>query len=76
MPPVSFGRESKDALRERLEINSATEAEIAFLLDGPPCFGQRVELNAMASRQFVDFLEGKLREHGARKVIPFAGELG
>jgi hypothetical protein len=31
---------------------------------------QRVELNAMTSRQLVDFVENKLRQHGIRKVIP------
>jgi hypothetical protein len=42
----------------------ATGAEIAFLRD------QRVELNAMTSRQFVDHLEAKLAEHGVTKVLP------
>jgi hypothetical protein len=42
----------------------ATGEEIAFLRD------QRVELNAMTSRQFVDHLEAKLAEHGVGKVIP------
>ena len=31
---------------------------------------QKVELNAMTSRQLVDFVEAKLRQHGIRKVIP------
>ncbi len=69
---VSLGKVSKDKLRKRLRTNGATEAEIEFLLDGPDGFGQRVELNAMRSRVFVDFLEAKLREHGAAKVIPSA----
>ena len=42
----------------------ATGEEIAFLRD------QRVELNAMTSRQFVDHLEAKLAEHGVGKMIP------
>jgi hypothetical protein len=32
--------------------------------------GQRVELNAMTSRQFIDWLEKKLRQAGATKVVP------
>jgi hypothetical protein len=31
---------------------------------------QRVELNAMTSRQLVDFVENKLKQHGISKVIP------
>jgi hypothetical protein len=63
--PVVFGKISQSALRDRLRINGATEAEIRFLLSE-----RRVELNAMTSRQFVDFLEAKLIEHSAAKVIP------
>src|SRR5262245_26122610 len=32
--------------------------------------GERVELNAMSSAQFITFLERKLEEHGVRKVVP------
>jgi hypothetical protein len=31
---------------------------------------QRVELNAMTSRQLIDFVEAKLKQHGIGKVIP------
>ena len=31
---------------------------------------QRVQLNAMTSRQLVDFVENKLQQHGITKVIP------
>jgi hypothetical protein len=54
-----------NAMRRRLAINGATEAEIAFLLGG-----ERVELNAMASDQLVAFVECKLIAAGARKVVP------
>ena len=64
--PVALTRD-EDKTADRLRINGATEEEIAFLLDG-----QRVELNAMASDQFVAFVERKLAEAGARKVIPDA----
>jgi hypothetical protein len=49
---------------DTLRRHGATEEEINFLSD------RRVELNAMNSRQFIDFLEGKLRQHGVEKVLP------
>jgi hypothetical protein len=66
-----------DKVRERLRINGATEDEIAYLLDGEVddgdiVSGHRVELNAMTSDVFVAFVERKLIEAGARKVIPAA----
>jgi DNA topoisomerase VI subunit B len=67
---VDLGKTSVTALRNRLRRNGATEAEIAFLLGR-----ERVELNAMTSRQFVDHLEAKLAEHGVGKVIPENGRL-
>ncbi len=54
--------QSKDALRHRLTINGATPAEMDFLLRGQGQNGQRVELNSMASDQFVRFVVDKLRE--------------
>ena len=59
-----------DAVRRRLAINGATEAEIAFLLDG-----ERAELNAMTSDQLVAFVERKLIAAGARKVVPVKATL-
>jgi hypothetical protein len=48
----------------------ATEEEIDFLLgDGER--GERVELNAMPSDVFVEFLEGKPAEHGIRRSAVF-----
>jgi hypothetical protein len=73
--PVSFDN-GKDAIRNRLEVNGATEREIEFLLTGPDDkTGQRVELNAMTSRQFIDFLEAKIGDNGVSKVIPSALDL-
>jgi hypothetical protein len=56
----------------RLERCGATEAECSFLVhsDAAPYEGKRVELNAMASRQFLNFLEQKLAEHEVGKVVP------
>ena len=47
-----------------LQKHGAIDQEIAFLRE------QRVELNAMTSREFVDHLEAKFAEHGVSKVIP------
>ncbi|HUE82596.1 MAG TPA: hypothetical protein VMM84_10840 [Pyrinomonadaceae bacterium] len=43
----------------------ATSEEVEFLAGG-----ERVELNAMDSGQFIDWLERKFQEHGVKKVIP------
>jgi hypothetical protein len=65
-----FDRGSDSARRENLRLNGATEEEIKFLL------ARRVELNAMTSDQLVAFIEGKLAEHGIKKVVPNADLLG
>jgi hypothetical protein len=62
----------------RLREYGLAEGEISFLLgvsdpddaDGLNGHGQRVELNAMTSRQFIDWLERKFKEHGVEKVVP------
>ena len=62
--------------RWTLEQHGATEDEIEFLAepdDDGMC--RRVELNAMTSRQLVDFVEEKLEEHGVEKVVPANGAL-
>jgi hypothetical protein len=63
--PVSFGSVSPSKILERLKTNGATADEIAFLMEG-----QRVELNAMTSDQFVAFVERKLTEAGIAKIVP------
>jgi hypothetical protein len=55
---------------ENLMVNGATEEEIAYLTGNGTGRGQRVELNALTSPQFIAFLERKLKEHGVRKVVP------
>lgn len=58
-----------------LKEQGATQAEVEFLVSGgkpKQWTGQRVELNAMTSRQFIDWLEHKLEQCGVRKVIPDA----
>jgi DNA topoisomerase 6 subunit A-like protein len=59
--PVKVPRNSCWGLNRR----GATSEEIDFL-----CDGQRVELNAFTSDDFVTFIEEKLREHKIGKVIP------
>jgi hypothetical protein len=48
-----------------LEKCGATADEIAMLAEG-----QRVELNAMTSAQFIDWLKQKLEERGVKKIVP------
>jgi DNA topoisomerase VI subunit B len=47
-----------------LRRHGANEDEIIFLKN------RRVELNAMTSREMIDFIEAKLAEHGVTKIIP------
>lgn len=59
--------------RPGLMERGATPAEAAYLVTGKKdgrWTGRRVELNAMDARQFLDWLEGKLQEHGVKKFIP------
>ncbi len=68
---MTSGKSPAILLREQ----GATEAEINFLVSGgkpKQWTGQRVELNAMTSRQFIDWLERKLEQCGVRKVLPDA----
>jgi hypothetical protein len=57
-------------IRRRLSINGASADEVIFLLAG-----ERVELNAMPSDEFIAFVERKLIAAGARKVVPSASLL-
>jgi hypothetical protein len=51
---------------DTLRAHGATDEEIDFLK------GERVELNAMTSREMVDFIEAKLTMHRVAKVVPDA----
>jgi DNA topoisomerase VI subunit B len=56
---------SDDVTRSaKMKRHGATDREITFLLT------QRIELNAMTSRQFINFVERKLVKHGVRKLVP------
>lgn len=59
--------------RPGLIERGATPDEAAYLVTGKKderWTGRRVELNAMDSQQFLDWLEGKLQAHGVAKFIP------
>jgi hypothetical protein len=56
-------------IEANLRKNGATPEEIGFLLD------ERVELNAFASDQFIEWLEARLEQNGAEKVVPDAETL-
>jgi hypothetical protein len=62
---------NREARRETLERHGATDDEVEFLApyDG---FCRRVELNAMTSRDLVEFVEMALRINDVEKVIPDA----
>jgi hypothetical protein len=47
-----------------LKRHGATAEEVSFLRD------QRVELNAMTSRELLDFIENGLAKYGVTKIIP------
>ena len=49
---------------QTLKRHGATQEEIAFLEN------RRVELNAMTSRQLLDFVAAKLDEHSVEKLVP------
>jgi hypothetical protein len=75
--PVTY-KQSADP-KEDLRRHGATQEECAFLVgerrrrydtDGDYWTGQRIELNAMTSDQFVAWLEQRLEAHGVTKVIP------
>jgi len=56
-----------------LADRGATAEEIEFLVqgrDGNTWFGKRVELNAMTTPQFIEFLERKFKEVGVTKFTP------
>jgi hypothetical protein len=53
------------ATERNLLANRATREEAVFIAGGT-----RVELNELTGRDFIDFVEAKLEEHGVEKVIP------
>lgn len=66
-------KQKKNPADALLECDDVTQEEIDFLV-GVRSYkqwsGYRVELNALTSRAFIDWLEAKFNEHGVEKVIP------
>jgi hypothetical protein len=62
----------KSVLIDNLRTNGASEEEIAFMFRDFDRLRstRRVELNAMTSPQFVEFLERKLRDNDITKIVP------
>jgi hypothetical protein len=63
---------TRSALEANLRENGASAADIAFMFrdfDSTRSI-RRVELNAMTSPQFVEFVERKLRDNGIEKIVP------
>jgi hypothetical protein len=60
---------SKRASKYRLRECGASEEECAFII-GDGFKGTRIELNAMDSQQFIDWLVRKFEEHGVKKIVP------
>jgi hypothetical protein len=75
-------KQEKDPTEKFLEwgTDEVTEEEAAFLRGRHQSWktwiGRRVELNAMTSRQFIDWLEDKLQKARVKKVVPDAAVLG
>jgi hypothetical protein len=69
--PFDLGKTDEEKVRDTLWRHGACPCEIAMLLR----LRRRVELNAMTSDQFLGFLERRLAECGARKVIPDAATM-
>lgn len=65
LAPESQTHSNPDKTRENLLRNGATPAEADFISNG-----ERVELNMFTGPDFIEFVEGKLCEHGVEKVVP------
>jgi hypothetical protein len=60
----AFDKGDPESRRRNMLANGATEEEAEILLD------QRIELNALASDELVDFIEQKLQQNGVEKIVP------
>ena len=69
--PVRYRSDPSD----NLEQNGATKEEIAFLCGDNGYRGQRVELNAFTSPDFIKWIESKLKQYDIKKKIPDAETL-
>jgi hypothetical protein len=60
----AFDKGDPESRRRNMLANGATREEAEILLD------QRIELNALASDELVDFIEQKLQQNGIMKIVP------
>jgi len=74
---INLGLDPEEALEMGLEVETAQRAisrrPVASYLDDEWrewLQDNRVELNAMTSPQFLEWLESKISAHGVRKVVP------
>lgn len=68
--PVGGDGDARHYLKYKTD---ATEEEINFLITDQGYrrwIGKRVELNAMMSDEFIEWIEKKLQQHNVQKVIP------
>jgi hypothetical protein len=76
---LGLGYDDIDGLPSEPNSSTISDERLSQAGLGPDAIGflssQRVELNAMTSRQLVDFVEDKLKQHGIGKVIPGAKTL-
>ena len=69
---LRFARSASNSYRNLLKYG-ATDAECEYLCSKGSAgrwAGNRVELNAMSSRQFLDWLDARLTEAGVTKFVP------
>jgi hypothetical protein len=79
---VNLGLEPWEAIAERLEVETVPQGDkrkavadyVRERKDGERWAEwlqtHRVELNAMTTPQFIDWLDGKMKEHGNGKLVP------
>lgn len=65
LTPEDQVHQNWEKTRRNLIRNGATPEEADYIANG-----QRVELNMFTSPQLIEYIEGKLEEHGVEKVIP------
>ena len=65
LTPEGQYHRNQEKTYDNLLRNGATPEEAEFISQG-----QRVELNMLTGRQFVELVENKLEEHGVTKVVP------
>jgi len=68
--PVSMKGDARAYLMNETDATPEEVSILAAQVRYSNTYGERVELNAMTSEQFVQFIERKVQESGIKKVIP------